>query len=151
MVKHPIAQLVAGIALVAITISARAQNVEISDAWARPTVPGQTASGAYMSIRSEKEAKIVGATTPVAAVAQVHRMVMRGTMMSMQAVPVLELPPGKTVTLRPNGLHVMLFDLKKPLSVGEHFPLTFRIAVGAHRVIEQTVETEVRPFEPAAK
>lgn len=148
--RRPIQQVAVVLLALAAATGAGAQSIQIGGVWARPTVPGQTASGAYMSIRSAEEAKIVGAATPVAAVAQVHRMSMHGTTMSMEAVPVLELPAGKTVTLQPNGLHIMLFDLKAPLLVGQQFPLTLRIDLGNHKVIEKTVVAQVRPFAPAA-
>lgn len=149
--RRPLQKLAIALLALATATGAGAQSIQIGDVWARPTVPGQTASGAYMSIRSAEEAQIVGVATPVAVVAQVHRMSMHGTTMSMEAVPALELPAGKTVMLQPNGLHIMLFDLKAPLLVGQQFPLTLRIDVGHHKVIEKTVVAEVRPFASAAK
>jgi copper(I)-binding protein len=37
---------------------------------------------------------------------------------------VLELPAGKTVTLKPGSYHVMLMNLKEPLPVDSHVQLT---------------------------
>jgi copper(I)-binding protein len=37
----------------------------------------------------------------------------------------LEIKPGQTVELKPGGTHVMLVDLKKPLSKDDHFKATF--------------------------
>ena len=76
--RRPV-QLAIALFAFAIATGAGAQSIQISDVWAQPTVPGQTASGAYMSIRSAQQAKLVGAATPVAAVAQVHRMSLPGT------------------------------------------------------------------------
>jgi copper(I)-binding protein len=36
----------------------------------------------------------------------------------------LEIKPGQTVELKPGGTHVMLVDLKKPLSKDDHFKAT---------------------------
>jgi copper(I)-binding protein len=44
--------------------------------------------------------------------------------MLMRAVPGIELPAGKTVELKPGGLHVMLMDLKQPLAAGDSVALT---------------------------
>lgn len=42
----------------------------------------------------------------------------------MEAMPVVEIPAGATVTLQPGGLHVMFMGLEKPLAVGDHVPAT---------------------------
>jgi hypothetical protein len=44
--------------------------------------------------------------------------------MSMQEMDALDLPAGTLVQLVPGGYHIMLFDLAKPLVVGETFDLT---------------------------
>ena len=85
-----------------------AQTVEVKDAWVRTSVPGQMATGAFMKITSKEGAKLVGASSPVAGVAEVHEMKMEGNVMKMNAVAGgLELPAGKTVELKPGGYHVM--------------------------------------------
>ena len=44
--------------------------------------------------------------------------------MRMRAVPSLDIPAGRSVTLEPGSYHVMLVDLAHPLSVGDKVPLT---------------------------
>jgi copper(I)-binding protein len=96
----------------------------VKDAWVRGTVAQQKASGAFMQITSKQGGKLVGVSSPVAGVAEVHEMAMDGNMMRMRAVPALELPPGQPVKLEPGGYHVMLMDLKQQLKGGESVPLT---------------------------
>ena len=98
------------------TVAAGAQTIEVSDAWARATVSGQSATGAFMKIRSSDAAKLVAVSTPVAGVTEVHEMKMEQNIMKMAAIPALDLPAGQWVELRPGGHHVMLMDLKKPLA-----------------------------------
>ncbi len=106
-------------------VSALAQTVEIKDAWARATVQGQKATGAFMKITSKDGATLVGASSPVAGVAEVHEMKMDGGVMRMRAVQGgLELPAGKVVGLKPGGYHVMLMDLKLPLQKDTTIALT---------------------------
>jgi copper(I)-binding protein len=38
--------------------------------------------------------------------------------------------PGATVKLQPGGLHVMLHDLKQPLTVGQKVPLILLLSGG---------------------
>lgn len=103
-----------------------AQGVEVSGAWVRSTVPGQMGTGAFMSLTARDGARLVGVSSPVAGVAEVHEMKMEGDVMKMRAMPVLELPAGQTVQLKPGGYHLMLMDLKQPLRKGDMVPLTLR-------------------------
>ena len=103
--------------------SAMAQ-VEITDAWVRATVQGQKATGAFMSLTAKKATRLVGVKTDAAAVAEVHEMSMDKDVMRMRPIPALELPAGKTVTLKPGSYHVMLMNLKEPLPVDSHVQLT---------------------------
>ena len=112
--------------------------ISIKDAWVRTTVPGQKGTGAFMKITAKEGTRLVGASTPVAGVAEVHEMKMDGDVMKMRAVPVLELPAGKTVELKPGGYHVMLMDLKAALPKDSTVPLTllFKDAKGVESKME---------------
>ena len=100
------------------------QPVQVKDAWVRATVPGQKGSGAFMKLTAKTATRLVGASSPVAGVAEVHEMKMDGDVMRMRAVPALDLPAGKTVELKSGGYHVMLLDLKQDLPKGSTVPLT---------------------------
>jgi copper(I)-binding protein len=107
---------IAALSSLLVATLAGAQTIEVSDAWARATVAGQSASGAFMKIRASEAARLVSASTPVAGVTEVHEMKMEQNIMKMAAISALDLPAGKWVELRPGGYHVMLMDLKKPLT-----------------------------------
>ena len=123
-------------------VSAFAQNVTVTDAWARATVQGQKATGAFMKITAKDNAKLVSASSPVAGVVEIHEMKMEKDVMKMAALPSgLELPAGKTVELKPGGYHVMLMDLKAPLAKDTTVPLTLTLqdAKGAKSNVELRV------------
>ena len=104
---------------------AQAQNVEVQNAWARATVQGQKASGAFMTLTAQTPGRLVSVSSPVAGVAEVHEMKMEGDVMKMRALANgLELPAGKPVELKPGGYHVMLMDLKLPLQKDTTIPVT---------------------------
>jgi copper(I)-binding protein len=124
-------------ALCAISVSA--QNVTVTDAWARATVQGQKATGAFMKITAKDNAKLVGVSSPVAGVVEIHEMKMDKDVMKMSALPNgLELPAGKAVELKPGGYHVMLMDLKAPLTKDTTIPLTLSVqdAKGVKSAVE---------------
>ncbi|RZJ26983.1 MAG: copper chaperone PCu(A)C [Haliea sp.] len=122
-------------------------QVEVKDAWVRTAVPGQSGTGAFMSITAKDGAKLVGASSPVAGVAEVHEMKMENDVMRMRAVPVLDLPAGKTVQLKPGGYHVMLMELKQALPKGSTVPLTltFRDAKGQDSKVELKLPVAATP------
>jgi copper(I)-binding protein len=122
MKKH---SLWAAVATSLLCSAAFAQTVEIKGAWARATVQGQKATGAFMQLTAKDKAQLVSVSSPVAGVAEVHEMKMNGDVMQMRAVQGgLELPAGKAIELKPGGYHVMLMDLKTPLVKDTTVPLT---------------------------
>ena len=113
-------------------------NVDVKDAWVRSTVAGQMGTGAFMKITAKTGMQLVGVSSPVAGVGEVHEMKMDKDIMRMRAVPTLDLPAGKTIELKPGGYHVMLMDLKQPLLKDSKVPLTltFKDAKGVQTTME---------------
>ena len=128
-----------------LSLHAAAQNniadVAVKDAWVRTTVPGQKGTGAFMSLTAKSDLRLVGASSAVAGIAEVHEMSMNGDVMQMRAVTGVDLPAGKTVALRAGGFHVMLLDLKTALPKNATVPLTllFKDAKGVESKVEVTV------------
>lgn len=125
-----------------------AQTVDISGAWARATVPGQRATGAFMRLTSKEGARLVAASTPAAGLAEVHEMKLEEGVMRMRAVPGgLELPPGRMVELKPGGYHLMLLDLKQPLAKDGTIALTlvFQDAKGHETRTELKLPVGMQP------
>jgi copper(I)-binding protein len=120
-----------------------AQTVEVTHAWARATVKGQMATGAFMKITARDGATLIGVSSPAAGVAGIHEMKMEGDIMKMRAVQGgLDLPAGKAVELKPGGdYHLMLMDLKAPLAKGSTLPLTLVFSDG--KGVESKVELKV--------
>ncbi len=104
--------------------SVLAQGVTVEESWARATVQGQKATGAFMKITAKEGTKLVGASSPAAGVTEIHEMKMDKDVMKMSAISALPIPAGKTVELKPGGLHVMLMDLKAPLNDKTNVPIT---------------------------
>ena len=79
-----------------------------------------------MNITAKAGTRLVGVSSPVAGVAEVHEMKLENDIMKMRAVPALDLPAGQTVSLKPGGYHIMLMDLKAPLAKDSTVPMTLR-------------------------
>ena len=115
--------------------------VKVEQAWVRPSVPGQQGTGGYMKLTARDGQRLVGVSSPVAGVAQIHEMKMDGNVMTMRPAGAIDLPAGKTVELKPGGLHLMLMDLKQPLAAGSSVPLTLLLKNG--KGVESKVETQL--------
>ena len=127
MPSYLLRSAIAALACAAASAFAQPSPITISGAWVRATVPGQGGTGAFMTLQSPQALELVGASTPVAGVAQVHAMKLEGNTMHMQHLPALALPAHQSVTLTPGGNHIMLMDLTAPLAAGDEttFTLTF--------------------------
>ncbi len=144
------------IALLALSASSvsvvSAADLDIKSPWVRGTVAGQKATGAFMELTSASGIAIVGASSPVANVTEIHEMKMDGGVMKMRAIPRLDVAAGKPVSLAPGGYHVMLMDLKQQLKKGDVVPLTLQIENKDKKVETIEIKAEVRELTatPAA-
>ena len=120
--------------------------VKVSDAWIRPAVAGQMATGGFMSLTAEKNLTLVGVASPVAGSSELHEMAMDGDVMRMRPVSSVALPAGKTVSLRtgPGHQHLMLMDLKRPLKEGDEVRLTLKLRTPDGKALSQTVAVPVK-------
>ena len=138
-------------AVMALALAAHAQrsaDIDVKSAWARPTVAGQMGTGAFMHLTSKEGARLLGASSDVAGVVEIHEMAMQGDVMQMRAIRSLDLPPGSTIELKPGGHHMMLMDLKRPLATGEKIKVELRLETRDKKLVTQPVEVEVRPRAP---
>ena len=129
-----------------------AQTITISNAWARATVQGQKATGAFMTVTSKENAKLVAVSSPVAGIVEIHEMKMEKDVMKMSALPNgLDLPAGKAVELKSGGFHIMLMDLKLPLNKDVALPLTLTFQDSSGKKSQQVVQVPVSVQPPSGQ
>ena len=123
-----------------------AAAVTVKDAWVRGTVPAQRTTGAFATLTSTDDAKLVGVKTPVAKTVEIHRSDMRGGMMRMEAVDAVPLPAGKPVKLDEGGFHVMLMGVSHPIQAGSKVPLEFVVEDAKGKRSTVSTQASVRPL-----
>ena len=128
--------------------------ITISDAWVRATNPGQEVGAAYMTLLSREDLTLVSVESSVTNSVEIHNMTMENGVMKMRMLENLTLKTGEPFKLAPGGFHLMLFDLKIPLSVGEQvqFTLHFKSNTKTKKSVEyqQTINVVVKtPTESA--
>lgn len=112
----------------ALDVNLSKELVSINDAWVRPSNPGQEVGAAYMTLTSKRNISLVSVEADVTKSVEIHNMSMENGVMKMRMLDALPLKAGKPYKLAPGGFHLMLFDLKKPLTLGDevNFVLTFK-------------------------
>jgi periplasmic copper chaperone A len=111
----------------------KAGALEIDSPWSRAIPKGASVAAGYVTIKNTGSTpdRLIGASTPVAGKIEIHEMTMDNGVMKMRpVVGGLEIAPGATVELKPNALHLMIMNVKRPIEKGEPFAasLTFEKA-----------------------
>ncbi|MGR5134124.1 copper chaperone PCu(A)C [Vibrio alfacsensis] len=124
-VKHAIKTLALG----ALLLSPIAQaNVDIMPhgPYARAMAPGAVTSAVFVTFanRSQENINIIGAETPAAGKVELHDVIKDGDVMKMRQIERITLTANETTELKPGSLHIMLFDLTKPLNEGDEIEVT---------------------------
>ena len=129
-----------------------AQSIAITNSWVRATVQGQKATGAFMTVTSKENAKLVAVSSPVAGIVEIHEMKMDKDVMKMAVLPNgLDLPAGKAVDLKPGGYHIMLMDLKLSLTKDVAVPLTLTFQDSGGKKSQQVVQVPVSVQPPSGQ
>lgn len=100
----------------------KAGDLTVVQPWARATPSGAKVGGAYLAITNNGKTadRLTGASIPEADHVEIHEMKMDGGVMKMRPLPNgIEIKPGQTVKLNPQGNHLMLMGLKAPLKQDE--------------------------------
>lgn len=113
--------------------------ITIAHPWARATPVKVTA--AFFTLRNDGKTtiRLVSITSPVAGRVEIHTSEMKDGVARMRKVEGITVPPGKSVTLKPGGFHVMLMGLKYPVRKGGKIPMTLHFAKAGHVTVRADV------------
>jgi periplasmic copper chaperone A len=95
----------------------RLGDLVLYNAFTRAMPPTARAGGGFVTIANtgDTDDRLVAASSPVAAVVQLHNMVMDNGVMIMREIENgIDIPAGKAVALKPGGMHIMFIDAPKP-------------------------------------
>lgn len=109
----------------------RLGGLRIDHPYATPSEAGATAAAVYFrrfGNTGPTDDRLIGASTPVAERVVIHQSVPNAAGLALMYVePAVELPAGASPAFRhtdPDGYHLMLQRLNRPLRVGDRFSLT---------------------------
>jgi periplasmic copper chaperone A len=113
---------------------------KVEAAWARPTVNGQAGGGGFLTITGTTQPdRLMAVSANISKAVELHRMEMDGNIMRMRQVDAIDIPAGKTVELKPGGLHVMFVGLTQTLKNGATIPLTLKFEKGGEVKVDMKV------------
>ncbi|MEN9873028.1 MAG: hypothetical protein RL450_963 [Actinomycetota bacterium] len=104
-------------------------DVTVSDYWVKSSemsmVGGMTAVYGTITNNSGQDITLLGGSTDVAGVVEVHEMAMIDGAMKMQKIDGgLVIPAGQSVVLEPGGNHLMLMELTQAVEPGSQISVT---------------------------
>jgi periplasmic copper chaperone A len=134
--RHRLATLGAlAVALLALpaAVHAQAATVVAHDAWVREAMGARKVTAVFLTLENTgtTSRSVVSGTADVAETLELHEMVRDGTMMKMSPVKSIEVPAGARTELKPGGLHLMLFGLKRTLAEGDSVRVTLAMDDGS--------------------
>lgn len=125
-------------------------KIEVSDPWIRlmPAVSSNTA--AYFTVKNVSGQKLIlkRVSTEIVKTVEMHTIVEKEGLMSMQPLSKVELPDQGAVKFKPGGKHLMLLGLKKPLMENDVKALTLHFSDGTSKEVAFKVMSESSESEP---
>lgn len=118
-------------------------TIKIDHPWSRLAPEGFKVAGGFMRITNTgtEPDRLIGGSFLLSARLEVHEMVLQGDRMRMRELAGgLEIPPGKSVLLRPGSYHVMFMEMKQPLKAGDRIKGTLVFAKAGTVEVEYVVE-----------
>ncbi|MGR5236382.1 copper chaperone PCu(A)C [Vibrio alfacsensis] len=126
--------------MLGLSSSMASASVTVSDCVIREPAPGANKTGLYFTLTYQPDEEtqslrlpvpeaLYGAVVPqLTGHTELHDMKHVDGVMTMTRIPQLPLKPGTTVSLKPGGHHVMLFDLKQRPAAGEEYDVEIWLA-----------------------
>jgi len=102
-------------------------DIEVHDAWARPTAQGENAA-VYFQIHNHTENpdELIGVSSNFADAAEIHESKMENDVMQMNMISSIPLGADEEVNFAPGGFHVMLVSIKQEFKAGDHIAIILR-------------------------
>ena len=114
----------------------------VTNGWIRATPPNAKMGAAYLTMMNHQDQAddLIGASSPLAEVVEIHNVKEENGMMKMYPVDSLEVPAKGMVMLKPGGYHIMLINLKQAPKLGESHTLTLQFRQAPDVVVKLPVQ-----------
>ena len=125
-------RLIFSIAVFLLSPSCFAQDIFVEAAWVRMGPPAAMSLAGYMTInnQSDSDVSIVSVSSPDFSSSMIHQTVIEDGLAKMRHHDELRVPAGQSVSLEPNGFHLMLMQPDRPLEPGDKVELVLEFSSG---------------------
>ncbi len=113
----------------------------VEDAWIAQAPPVSKVMVAYMNLKNPgtERIEIVGAQSEIFSNIEFHETIHENGIASMVYHETLSIPANSNVQLKSGGLHLMLFNPKRPLKAGDQVTIKFNTGDGQTKTIPVNV------------
>lgn len=115
------------------SLSALAMDIQVKNPHVRAVPPGSPVSAAFMELHNQgsEQRALVAASSPASEAVELHTHTEIDGVMQMRRVDKIEVPAQGKTLLKPGGLHLMLINLKEPLTPGSQVEITLTLDDGS--------------------
>ena len=143
--------LIAALSAASFALPAIAQEIMVTDAYARSASPVAKTGAGFLVIKnhSAQDDRLIGVTSPAAKLVQLHTHVENsdGVMQMRHVKEGFTLPSGGMIMMARGGDHVMFMGLTQPFAQGNKVPLTLVFENAGEITFDVPVDLERKPGE----
>lgn len=128
-------------ALLSLSSTVTLAEVLVTDATVREMLPGRSMTAGYLSISNSGtvDAELISASSPQFGSIELHQHSHKDGMMKMEQVQSVKVAAGKQLHFQPGGLHLMMFDAKTSITIGQQIPLRLTFKDGQSIEVQASV------------
>jgi len=128
-------------ALLSLSSTVTLAEVLVTDATVREMLPGRSMTAGYFSISNQTDvaAELISASSPQFGSIELHQHSHKDGMMKMEQVQSVLVAAGEQVHFQPGGLHLMMFDAKTSITIGQQIPLRLTFKDGQSIEVQASV------------
>jgi len=115
-------------------------DIEVHNPWVRATAQGENAAVYFQLHNHTQNAdELIGASSNMADVLEIHESKMVNDVMQMNLVSSLPLGADEEVNFAPGGYHIMLVNIKQEFKIGDHIGIILHFKNHSDIVVNVTV------------
>lgn len=119
--------------------------VDATARFVRPVRSGAATTAGYLDLFALGDDALVAASSPDFGSIELHEATRSDGVMRMRKVDRIAVEAKRITSLEPGGLHLMMFDPKRPLEVGDEVTVNLTFESGLTLDLSMPVSTEDRP------
>jgi len=124
-----------------LTSTVSAETIIARDAWIREAPPVSRVLAGYVELinNGDKNVQLVSVTSKHFNKVELHQTILKNGVSKMQQQQSIDIPAGSSIELKPEGMHMMLFNPVSPLKAGHHVQLELYFNSKKKQVVEFSV------------